>query len=473
MQRGEGWKVGLGLTVLVVLMVGFFAVTFLAYGRAKGLRGPGSFRQGGVATEAVRDSGSFPMEGMPGYIEPGEPGYVAPPPSDAPLVKHEKEDIKVGIEVDYKERDPQARYKMTFDGTYVLRNAEEVPINARFVFPFPRATDAKWDTKLTVDGEEVPNAVFTRENIRWRMRLEPGETKTVAIGYSARGAETFVYELSKEGQVPDLNVTLTVTGGRGKPEVLDGTLEPSSFDEIGRQEWKLAWVYKGLVADKDISVAFPARRATGALGAALLRRLPWLAVVFTIAFAGWLWLITSLRGVTMRAAQHVAVAVCFFLFYPAVLFLSELIPADTAYFLALAAVTVMIMGYIASVMGLAFALKYVLLSLVAFLGFFGIAALAPEYTKVAVLAGAFLLVGFYMFATRGKGKPVPETPPDFSGTPIEPPQPAAPYAEAVAPAAPVYQPGPVPPEAPQIIAPPAPQVPPSPPMPPPQPPPTQ
>jgi len=433
MRASDGWKLALGIGLLIALVIGTLGLTLVAGQKAKteleakgGRFAQGSLQIGEAGAPGMADRRArMAPGGPPGsdlqYIRPGgESAWQPAPPTGS--VEHEQQDIKVSIEVIRQEQTKAPRYQLHFAGDYVLRNKADYAFRQTFLFPFPANTDAKWNTEVLVDEKPV-EAEFTPGGVTWAMDFKPGERRKVQIAYEARGKQEYVYELSKAGRLPKVNVEISVKGTRGRPELLADTLEPTKEEDQGEQSWRYTWQYDGLVADRDIALRFPDRRVAAA-AATVLVRAPWVPLLLTLGFMLWIAVMAHLRGVRMRPVQYVAIAACFLLFAPAVFFFAELVALDWAYVGAAVVIAAMIALYALANVGPSFTAQYVVSALVLFLGTLGVVMLAPWLAKATVVVALLVVVGCLMLATRG---PAPEPraplPPRAEAPP--PPPPAA------------------------------------------------
>jgi len=294
----------------------------------------------------------------------------------------------------------EPKYVLEFDGRYVVRNPEDHPVVADFVFPFPANTTSKWDTVLLVDEKEPKDARFTKRQVTWSTEIPAGEATSIQIAYKTRGSSSFSYDLAHDYRVRNLDVVMTIIGAGRDIQVPEGALEPSEplrRTEDGRA-WTVSWKYEDVVVDRDIEVRLSGGRKP-VFTAAVLDRLRWLGV---LSLALFLLAMTTAARIEKRAIashEYLLAAICFVLFYPLLVFASAYLPLPYALALSLALVAGMIIRYTVAITDPPFALKYVGSSLAVFLGFSSVVILAPAAMGLATVLGGLLVVGLFMEVT--------------------------------------------------------------------------
>lgn len=294
----------------------------------------------------------------------------------------------------------EPKYVLEFDGRYVVRNPEDHPVVADFVFPFPANTTSKWDTVLLVDEKEPRDARFTNRQVTWSTEIPAGKATSIQIAYKTRGSSSFSYDLPHDYRVRNLDVAMTVIGAGRDIQIPEDSLEPSEplrRTDDGRT-WTVSWKYEDVVVDRDIEVLLSGGRKP-VFTAAMLDRLRWLGV---LSLALFLLAMTTAARVERRSIasyEYLLAAICFVLFYPLLAFLSAYLPLPYALALSLALVAGMIIRYTVAVTDAPFALKYVGSSLAVFLGFSSVVILAPAATGLATVLGGLLVVGLFMEVT--------------------------------------------------------------------------
>lgn len=407
-------KLGL-LVVAVVTVAGLWCLTVASAGPqapAGVAQGPpamsvaGAPAAPGAAAPPPYDGKVEGGGGLAGVIDneplPGTP--YEPKDSGGLIAEENKIDVTIRMDTEGSRAQEEPEYVLEFHGHYVVRNPEEQDVTGLFAFPFPANTTFKWDTRLLVDGKEPADARFTKEQVTWSSDIPAGRSRTVDIGYKTRGSVRFAYQLPHNYRARNLDVTITIIGSRSQIEIPGTALEPT--EPLHRTEsgkaWSASWAYEDVVLDRDIEVLLAGNHKP-AFTLAALDRLRWLAVVFVALFLLALGMAARIERREIAPHEYLLAGVCFFMFYPLLVFASGYVALPYALALSLAVISAMIVRYVSAVSDLPFALKYAGSSLLVFLGFSCIVILAPKAIGIATVVGALVLIALFMEVTGRRG----------------------------------------------------------------------
>ena len=308
----------------------------------------------------------------------------------------------------YEEQDGvvAAVYDLDFTSHYTLTYSGTPPTTTlELIFPFPRNLETLHEVRFMVDGQEISDATYTTESIRWEADLESGQARHIVISYKANGANGFSYGLNRDRRSDLLSATITVSGLIGSdipraslPLTEQGTAEASET---------FTWRYQNLVANRDIQLNLPtqlsfAQRVAALQDSFLTMALlaPFLVTLFLLSLTA----LMQLGGLKLGLPHYLLMGCALALFYPTLTFLSGLLPLALAAVLALTAVSGMILLFLTLTVGWRPSWWRASLLLFIFLGLFSLGIFTP-WRGLLMSTGGLLLVGVFMvlYARRPLG----------------------------------------------------------------------
>ena len=334
-----------------------------------------------------------------------------------------------GVSATVYELDFESSYHLTYPGPALTATVE-------LVFPFPSNLETLHNVDFLVDGVAPPEARYTIRDIRWQTVMEAGDTHDIIINYRADGANSFTYALNQDRRFDTLDVQVTVNGVAGStvPKSALPTTEMLGESESGAGE-RFVWAYEGLVPGRNIRLELPQR-----LGfaqrlaqlqddfATLAGLAPFIVGLFLATLAGWF----ALADVHLRLEGYLLIGVAMTLFYPALTFLSGVLPLSLAAVISLIVACGLILTFLGLSVGWHRTWWRAGWLLVIFLGIFSLSIFTP-WTMLLGTLGGVLLVGTFMalYARRPIAIPTDEIAveeaPEAEAAP-PPPAPVAPGA---------------------------------------------
>lgn len=184
------------------------------------------------------------------------------------------------------------RYRVDCAGSIVFRHpgsdgdGAQQPQRVLLVIPFPDDIVEARDVELNVRdaAASAENAVmYDRTGIYLARRMNPGQTLTADVRFTAFGRERFDYALPPARQLRSVAVTLKLAGGEARV-VPDESLQPSAETPD-----RLSWTFRNLVSDRLISVLIPGAQAPLARVLLLSR----LVAVAVLLFGAGFWFLSE------------------------------------------------------------------------------------------------------------------------------------------------------------------------------------
>jgi hypothetical protein len=299
-------------------------------------------------------------------------------------------------------------YDLDFEGTYTLRYTGAVPTTTlELIFPFPTGLDTLNQVYFLVDGEEPSGVQYSLNNITWWTEMASGDEREVVVRYRARGVGSFRYALEHNRRLENLDVEITVHGLEGS-EVPDESLPTTAFKDA-ENGGQFAWRYDALIADRDVQVELPTRMSFLQRVEQLrepMRRLALASSILVTLFVASLAGLHRLSGILLPLQHYLLAGLGFFLFYPALTFLSGVLELPLAAAVALFTVTGLLTAFLGRAIGWRRAWLPTLLLCAVFLGLFSLGAMS-RWRGLFFTTGGLLLVGAFMLLVARQRPPEP------------------------------------------------------------------
>jgi hypothetical protein len=227
---------------------------------------------------------------------------------------------------------------------------------------------------------------------------------------------SFRYALEHDRRLDNLDIEIAVQGLSGS-EVPDDSLPTTAFEgaEGGEQFARetFTWRYKALIADRDVLVKLPTRPGFAQRVEELqepLHDLSLASPLLVACFAGCLAGVHYLTGVRLPLSYYLLAGLGFFLFYPALTFLSGVIELPLAAAVALVVVTGLLVVFLGYAAGWRRAWWQVLLLSAVFLGLFSLGMMS-QWRGLLFTTGGLVLVGMFMMLIARRRDANPQSQP--------------------------------------------------------------
>ncbi len=332
---------------------------------------------------------------------------------DANLDAHYEEQNDVSVTV--YDLEFESEYSFSYPGPALTTTLE-------LIFPFPNNLETLHDVRFTVDGLEPQGVRFSVNEITWRADLAAGDTHQVAISYRGDGVNSFGYSLSRDRRA-DVDIAIVVDGLTGSQVPLSA-LPVSEESQVSGTQETFAWRYIGLIPSRDIQLELPQQLSFTQRVAELqssFKALAALAPVFVFLFLISLGGLFNLAGLRMPIESYLLVGLCLALFYPALTFLSGLVPLVLAVLIACALVAGLVIVFLGLSLGWRQTWWRAGWLLLIFLGVFSLGMLTP-WRGLLLTFGGLLFVGTFMlaYARRPAQKQAEPAPLEAGAAPAQP-----------------------------------------------------
>jgi hypothetical protein len=269
------------------------------------------------------------------------------------------------------------------------------------VFPFPTGLDTLNYVYFLVDGEEPDGVQYSLSKIVWWTDLEAGEEREIVVRYRARGVGSFTYALDRNRRLENLDVAIVVQGLKGS-QVPDDALPTTNVGNVEDGE-RFAWQYEALIADRNVRIELPTRPGFAQRVEELqepMRNLSLASPLLVAGFVGCLAGLHRLSGIQLPLQHYLLAGLGFFLFYPALTFLSGALELPWAAALASVVVTGLLVAFLGFAAGWRRTWWQVLLLCAVFLGLFSLGAMSQLRGLLFTTGGLLLLGAFMLLVAR-------------------------------------------------------------------------
>ena len=120
-------------------------------------------------------------------------------------------DIKVDLNLEYRQKGLlwYSTYRVRFDGKYRVTNYTDAESDISFDFSAPAQGGVYDNFRLVVGGKEIPNLPFNAGVLSHKIRLAPGQSETVEVGYGSQGMDEWWYDFGNEvSQVKNFSLAM-------------------------------------------------------------------------------------------------------------------------------------------------------------------------------------------------------------------------------------------------------------------------
>lgn len=322
----------------------------------------------------------------------------------------------------------QPAYRTAFTAEYVLSNAlnENAAVSFRFPFPAEASGNEISNAILAVDGVEVPEAKTTitvaKENVEyyyddysttqdylgleWNGEIPAQGQVTVKVTYDTVGLAVFTYEgIDNPKGAQDFFFTARINGIRSY-DVTQGL----SVDErkFGDHNVELTWDKPDLYSKPTISVAIGDKVNPSLQVSRIYILMMPIYIVFMVIV---LFLAYKFGRKPLPLIDMFLFTILYVLFFPLLHYLSSFtidptielfaninavpyfsMPLYGAFAIAWLVIGGLLLYLVGRVEGMTFAAKFLLPTLVLFLGFFPLVVTIPEYSVLLALVGVVALM---------------------------------------------------------------------------------
>ena len=290
-------------------------------------------------------------------------------------------------------------YEVEFAATYSFRN--DTPEARDVVVTFPLQAGVTYDGFQVRGGRGEPrDASFGEGGATLRTRLAPGQAEVLAVGYRARGIQSWAYGTHGQGLGPEVgrarDFRLAVRADFDDVDFPPGSLSPTEHAASGGA-WSGRWRFDQLVSTATIGVELPQRLNPGPLASKITFFAP-VSLLFFFFVTG---MILAARRTSIHPMNYFLLACAFFAFHLLFAYLIDHLDVGVSFAVASGVSVLLVVSYTRLFVGWREAFGTFGLSQLLYLVLFSFTFFWKGFTGLAIAVGAILTL-FVMMQLTGK-----------------------------------------------------------------------
>lgn len=311
------------------------------------------------------------------------------------IINPESSDIAVDLNLEYRKKGGlwYSTYRVGFDAEYVVANPDSVSHPVFFEYAFP-VTEGLFDNFTMIIGEErIDEVKPVGGKVVRGFDLEPGQSKSIRITYASQGLNEWWYVFgSKVTEIRNFNLTMTTNFD--KINFPDKSISPPVKTALG-SGWELKWEYTNLISSIQIGMEMPQRLNPGPV----VSKASFYAPLALLLFLVMLVMITLIKGVDIHPVNYFFISAGFFSFSLLFAELTAHMDLNLAFIISAAISILLVFTYMRLVVGLRFALGWIMILQLVYFVAFSYSFLLPGYTGLFIVIFCILTLFLVMQLT--------------------------------------------------------------------------
>jgi len=306
----------------------------------------------------------------------------------------QKSRVNAALHVDYRRKGllRYSTYQVLFAGAYEFVNPDDEPHEVTFAINLPAEQAIYDDFVFTLNGAPLQISSATREMSATAV-VKPHETAELNVGYRSQGLESWRYNFGEHvNQVHDFQLRVT-TDFKGFD--FPGDTQSPTEEHQTAAGWELNWNYQNLMSGYKIGIAMPQKLQPGPLTG----RICYFAPVSLLFFFFVLYVLTTIRGLSIHPMNYFFIACAFFSFHLLMAYLVDHISIHAAFAICSAVSIFLLVSYLRLVLGLRFAALESGVAQLIYLVLFSYAFFFEGFTGLAIAIGAIITLFVAMQVT--------------------------------------------------------------------------
>jgi len=281
-------------------------------------------------------------------------------------------EIKADLNLDYRQKGLlwYSTYRVRFDGKYSVTNYTDADRDIFFNFSAPNQSGVYDNFRLVIGGKEISNLPFNAGVLSHKIRLAPGQTEIVDVGYGSQGMEEWWYDFGKEvNQVK--NFSLDMRTDFDQIDFPQSSLSPTQKTQ-GGSGWDLKWHYANLLSGVKIGMVMPRKLNPGPW----VSQITFAAPVSLFLFFFVVFVLTTVRRIKLHPMNYFFIGAAFFSFHLLLAYLVDHISIHVSFLICSMVSIALVVSYLRLAVGNRFAfieagiLQFVYLVLFSYTFFF-------------------------------------------------------------------------------------------------------
>jgi hypothetical protein len=281
-------------------------------------------------------------------------------------------DIKVDLNLEYRQKGLlwYSTYRVRFDGKYRVTNYTDAESDISFNFSAPAQGGVYDNFRLVVGGKEIPNLPFNSGVLSHKIRLAPGQSETVEIGYGSQGMDEWWYDFGNEvSQIK--NFTLAMRTDFDQIDYPQSSLSPTQRTQSS-PGWELKWQYANLLSGVKIGMVMPRKLNPGPW----VSQITFAAPVSLFLFFFVVFVLATVKRIRLHPMNYFFIGAAFFSFHLLLAYLVDHVSIHVSFMICSLVSIALVVSYLRLAVGNRFAfieagiLQFVYLVLFSYTFFF-------------------------------------------------------------------------------------------------------
>jgi inner membrane protein involved in colicin E2 resistance len=260
-------------------------------------------------------------------------------------------DIKVDLNLDYRQKGLlwYSTYRVQFGGKYRVTNYTDAERDIFCDFSAPTQGGVYDNFRLAVGGKEIPNLPFHGGVLSHKIRLAPGQSEIVEIGYGSQGMDQWWYDFGNEvSQVK--NFSLAMRTNFDQIDFPQSSLSPTrkTQDASG---WELKWQYANLLSGVKIGMVMPRKLNPGPW----VSQITFAAPVSLFLFFFVVFVLTTVKKIRLHPMNYFFIGAAFFSFHLLLSYLVDHVSIHVSFLICSLVSIALVVSYLRLAVGNRFA----------------------------------------------------------------------------------------------------------------------
>jgi inner membrane protein involved in colicin E2 resistance len=281
-------------------------------------------------------------------------------------------DITVDLNLDHRQKGLlwYSTYRVQFGGKYRVTNYTDAERDIFFNFSAPAQSGVYDNFRLVSGGKEIPNLQFNAGVLSHKIRLAPGQSEVIEVGYGSHGMDQWWYDFGNEvSQVK--NFSLAMRTDFDQIDFPQSSLSPTQKTQ-GASGWELKWQYANLLSGVKIGMVMPHKLNPGPW----VSQITFAAPVSLFLFFFVVFVLSTVKKIKLHPMNYFFIGAAFFSFHLLLAYLVDHVSIHVSFLICSLVSIALVVSYLRLAVGNRFAfieaglLQFVYLVLFSYTFFF-------------------------------------------------------------------------------------------------------
>jgi hypothetical protein len=232
--------------------------------------------------------------------------------------------------------------------------------------------------RLAIGGKEVTNLQFNAGTVRSALKLAPGESQTVEVGYGSQGMDEWWYDFGNEvNQMKNFNLAMKTDFEQ--IDFPNNSISPTHKTPAA-PGWELKWQYTNLLSGVKIGMTMPRKLNPGPWVSQITYWAPVSLFLFFFVF----FILTTVKKIRIHPMNYFFIGTAFFSFHLLLAYLADQISIHLSFLICSIVSIALVVSYLRLVVNTRFAVVEAGILQVVYLTLFSYTFFFERYTGLAI-----------------------------------------------------------------------------------------